>query len=42
MHLTSKSTPTKNPLLELAHFMYTTNHYNNQAHYRIFGRLLGR
>ena len=40
--LTIKLTLTKNPLLELVHFMYTTNHYNNKAHYRVFGRLLGR
>jgi len=42
MHITSKSTPTKNPLLELAQFMYTTKHYNYKAHYKVFGRLLGR
>ncbi len=40
--LTIKLTLTKNPLLELVHFMYTTKHNNNQAHYRVFGRLLGR
>ncbi len=40
--LTIKLTLTKNPLLELVHFMYTTSHYNNKAHYRVFGRLLGR
>jgi len=42
MRITIKSTPTKNPLLELTIFMYTTKHYNYKVHYWVFGRLLGR
>jgi len=40
--LTSKSTQTKNRMLELLRITSTIKHYNKLSYYSVFGWLLGR